>query len=628
MKKSIVYLLLSTVLFVGCREKFLDVTNINDLDESSFLTNEDDLKLAVNAAYCPLAHSGLCGLSWSLHLGTLDDRIWFESVRGEDLLVMNTSSGFSGGHCPFNECYRGIYRCSDIIKNLHNNMIPSAISEEKSYVYEAQLRTLRAMYNFILVTFYRNPYFSNEYRLAEDAMANYGNSDPEYFWDQIDYDLAWATDPAHNLPARQSDWGSADKGRMTTGAAWALWGKVRLWKHYYYYLENDNTDTYTGKLEYSYKYGSGNNEPIIGPISREENLKKAKECFKKVIDMGYALQGENDAETKQDFLNALLSNTTYVSELEGFGGKSYKGENNDESVWEVQFGGIDKGVLIWLPGWMSPGALNYQYFGACGDIGGYRNFEMDPEAYWTFEVPEGNTKAETAGFDRDPRAYATMYFDEAPDHPSDFIDYRPGTIFYRNFNSGKDTKRIVIDPTFSLYKGSMPFATKGIGIKKYNYPQFGAEATLGTMPGAKPPGCDPYNIRLIRFADVLLMYAEACFLSGETGGEGLAALNRVRERAGMQLRSALDEVTIIKERDYELMGEYFRFLDIVRWARDINWYSKINFSQNNSPGYGFKENFEKYTTPDPNIPYRNMYFAIPLDEINKNGGKLVQNPGW
>jgi uncharacterized membrane protein len=90
----------------------------------------------------------------------------------------------------------------------------------------------------------------------------------------------------------------------------------------------------------------------------------------------------------------------------------------------------------------------------------------------------------------------------------------------------------------------------------------------------------------------------------------------------------LDEATIIKERDMELLGENFRYLDIVRWSRDNTWFDAINFSTNLAPGYNFKENFRMYTTADPNIPYRNMYLPIPLKEINKNNGQLKQNPGW
>ena len=623
MKRNVIYLALSMLFLVGCTDKFLDVENHNDLDEGSFFASKNDLQLAVNSAYCPLMHNGFFGRCWLTNFGTLDDRMWFETVV-KDRLQMNTSDGDVKEH--FKDCYRGIFRCSDIIKNLHDGstvrppMIPDVISEKDSYIYEAQLRTLRAMYYFAAVTLFRNPYFYNEKNEPSDPLGFYGNSDPELFWDQIDVDLKWVTDPDPDgkpkLPAHQQDWQPSDRGRMTLGAAWALWGKARLWKHYYYYRER-NVEAYTRK---------DNGEEI----SRAENLKKAKECFAWVINEGrYQLQGQADPpQSQQDFLNALMSNTTYVKTLEGFGGKAYKGIFNDESVWEVVYTGTNRnqgGGGDYLPGWQGAGALNYIYAGLGGS---YRNIEMDPEAYYTYETPEAGSAAANAGFDRDPRAYASMCFDIGPDHLSDPLDYRDGTIWKRNYSSLTDTKLTVAN--FGLYKGQMPFGTKAVGRKKYSYPQYMAEAELKIIPGARPPTMDPYNWRVIRFADVLLMYAEACYLSGSDGnaGSGLDALNRVRTRAGMHKVSDLTPATIIKERDWELMGEVFRFLDIIRWARDAEWYNAINFSQNYTPGNGFKENFEKQTSPDPNIPYRFMYMPMPQEEVDKNGGRLKQNPGW
>jgi hypothetical protein len=351
--------------------------------------------------------------------------------------------------------------------------------------------------------------------------------------------------------------------------------------------------------------------------------------------MGYTLQGLDGgplAVTKQDFLNALLSNSTYVSTLEGFGGKAYKGENNDESVWEVQYGAASKTEYFqnpYLPGWMSPGANNYLYAGTCTGWGGYGNIEYDPSAFWVYDEPAAGTKAKTAGFDRDPRAYASFYMDVNPatTHTEEPLDFRPDATNYgKDFKSGTNSKiNFRNNPTGAIYKGEWPFGTKVLMRKKYSYPQFTSE------DGNFAPNADPFNVRVIRYADVLLMYAEACYLSGSDGtaGSGLAALNRVRARAGMQPATALNEATIIKERDMELMGEGFRYLDIVRWSRSNEWFNAINFCTDLAPGYGFKENFQIYTTSDPNIPYRNMYLPIPLSYCTRAASVGVkQNPGW
>ncbi len=83
------------------------------------------------------------------------------------------------------------------------------------------------------------------------------------------------------------------------------------------------------------------------------------------------------------------------------------------------------------------------------------------------------------------------------------------------------------------------------------------------------------NWRIIRYADVLLMLAEALNETGATG-QAVGFINQVRERAliapldGGISQSDLRQA-IIDERIMELTGEGHRFLDLVRWeiAGDI-----------------------------------------------------------
>ncbi|HSI76110.1 MAG TPA: RagB/SusD family nutrient uptake outer membrane protein [Lunatimonas sp.] len=115
----------------------------------------------------------------------------------------------------------------------------------------------------------------------------------------------------------------------------------------------------------------------------------------------------------------------------------------------------------------------------------------------------------------------------------------------------------------------------------------------------------PLNYRVIRFADVLLMAAEAF---QKTGNDERAKteLNKVRSRVGMSaINSAgaqlLDD--ILQERRLELSGEGFRFFDLVRTGRAS---AEIE---------GFQSN-------------RNELFPIPQVEIDLAGGNWTQNPGY
>jgi starch-binding outer membrane protein, SusD/RagB family len=115
----------------------------------------------------------------------------------------------------------------------------------------------------------------------------------------------------------------------------------------------------------------------------------------------------------------------------------------------------------------------------------------------------------------------------------------------------------------------------------------------------------PLNYRVIRFADVLLMAAEAF---QKTGNDERARteLNKVRSRVGMpSINSSgaqlLDE--ILRERRLELSGEGYRFFDLVRTGRAA----------------AVIEGFQ---------PNKHELFPIPQVEIDLAGGNWSQNPGY
>ena len=549
------------------------------------------LDSAVWECHIPLMGNGLYGLDWFNKFETLSDRVWHENPHGLDKLnIMSDDS-----REVFNDCYRGVYRTSYALKHITNMWETMTIGQQR--LREAQIRSVRAYYYFLLVTLFHNPPYYDETSLPT-INANLPNGNPASFWNKIEADLDFS------IPLLPNSYDGSDepsdirynkKALLTKGAAQALLGKILLWKHYYYYLENNITE------------------------GRAANLDKAKKLFADVINSStYALQGEsNQPASKQDFLNCLISNTTHVTQIEGFDGKVYKGRNNKESVWEIQYGSNNNNAGGWLPGYMWDGAMNYRYFGV--NNSSYLNHEMDPEAFYVYDAPAAGTKAQTAGFDRDPRAYASFYLDQnPPSADGSWMDWREESGYNHLYSSSNNSKRIV--SANKLYRGNMPLGTGALMKKKYSYPSFTA-----FDGGSMPPNCDPFNIRVIRFADVLLMYAEACYLSGSNTTEGLAALNRVRTRAGMQSAAALNEATIIKERDMELMSEGFRYLDIIRWARSASWFNAINFSTNTPIAYRFTEHFRSYTKKDGTNAL--WYLPIPQDALNYTTA-LKQNKSW
>ncbi len=117
---------------------------------------------------------------------------------------------------------------------------------------------------------------------------------------------------------------------------------------------------------------------------------------------------------------------------------------------------------------------------------------------------------------------------------------------------------------------------------------------------------NPNNYRAIRFADVLLMAAEAHNRGGGSDATALEYVNRVRERAGLEfLTSGGSQLTqdIYLERRLELVGEGHHFFDLVRTGRAA---SQID---------GFQTG-------------KHELFPIPEIEIQLAGSRWEQNPGY
>jgi len=460
----------------------------------------------------------------------------------------------------YNTLYLGVFRTSDVLANIER--VRSVINDDAKFnQYKGQLTALRGMYYFYLVTWFNKPIYYDETNVPSNPLVGLKNGTPEQFWDKLEDDLTFAS---ANLPA---SWPEAELGRITKGAADAELGKALLYKHYHYYL----------------RFGKGNTPEAAA------NLIKAKAAFKRVMDSNTYHLIQPVTKNKANYQGALLSNFSYVPIP--VGNNTYAAENNAESVWEIQYNDNNRNQGGYLPGWQWGGNLLYQYYSPLG----YRNFEILPTLWFEYE-----TVGAPAGYDRDPRAHATCYLD------GDTLDWRPVSGMNIPFVSALHAKSIVSN--FKLYTGSVAPPSVAIGLKKYYYPQFNK---LADPNATNPPLSAPFNVRVIRYADVLLMYAEASFqVDADADGSGLAALNLVRDRAGMPFISALTPATIIHERTCELATEGHYYNDIVRWSFDPKFPIDLGNLFNNQ----FKT--------------RNLYFPIPQTDIDANKGALQQNPGW
>lgn len=152
----------------------------------------------------------------------------------------------------------------------------------------------------------------------------------------------------------------------------------------------------------------------------------------------------------------------------------------------------------------------------------------------------------------------------------------------------------------------------------------------------------PLNHIILRYADVLLMYAEACY---ETGDEANARtyVNQIRSRVGLAAITSSGTAlrdAIRNERHLELALENHRIYDIRRWTDDNGEKAICNIMGTNGTFVLWNTNEEtadpyewsnQYESSDKGITFdkdRDLLFPIPLYEITQSNGSIAQNPGW
>ena len=256
-------------------------------------------------------------------------------------------------------------------------------------------------------------------------------------------------------------------------------------------------------------------------------------------------------------------------------------ENNQESVFEIQFNdrqsvtdednpnsnlGNQRGPFFSLPGFPR---------------GGFNDVQMHR---W---VVDEFMQEKTVNNQRDPRLTSTAVF---------------------NFTNEKGpNETILYGTTFTELVGAND---QRVWYRKYLNDHRAGETFEG-----------PINFRVIRFADVLLMYAEALNEVGRTA-EAYQYVDRVRERAGLAKLSVvkpnLSQAAFLRqlmhERVTELTGEDVRWNDLARWGY-FDDAAKLNELKVRDPEFN---NF---------VLGRDKYLPIPQSELDINPN-LVQNPNW
>ncbi len=144
--------------------------------------------------------------------------------------------------------------------------------------------------------------------------------------------------------------------------------------------------------------------------------------------------------------------------------------------------------------------------------------------------------------------------------------------------------------------------------------RFNQKAWVGKHPGLQDNG--PGNIRLLRYADIILLAAEAANELGNVT-KALEYVNMTRKRARGTNTFILKDLTITnkdalrtairRERRSELAMEQHRWFDLQRWGIQNEVMTKVG---------------------KPFVANKHELFPLPQTEIDLGGGSLSQNPGY
>jgi hypothetical protein len=123
------------------------------------------------------------------------------------------------------------------------------------------------------------------------------------------------------------------------------------------------------------------------------------------------------------------------------------------------------------------------------------------------------------------------------------------------------------------------------------------------------------NLRVMRFAEVLLLHAEAAAHNGHEG-EAVSDLNRIRARAGLEEGTWAGEAALMEEIEHQRLLELFfeghRFYDLVRWHDAATVKSILTANKKQGAQY---------------FQAKHKYLPIPQSEVDTNT-ELEQHPLW
>ena len=598
-------LALLTAALPAC--SFLD-TDPQIIPDDGYYNSEQKLIYGLAGVYGVLNSEALYGNYYSLQIANADDLCYFNNYNNSESRPdrYNHSAGTAAIYDTWSKLYEGIKNANRYIEAVEKTEIdPGKLSVDIG-LYIAEARFLRAYYHFLLAqawgdaplrvkaTTSPNP---NDVQMAATPQEQV----LKWCADEIEATIPDLYEPIDNTPSRVSQ------------------------------------TVAQGILARVYLFMAGESVKQIDGLDKKEMYRRAAYWANEVIA---SHKHDLNESYEEIFINMIRDQ--YDTQFH-------------ESMWEAEFLGDRTSATDWTNGRIGDliglrsqsRTTNYSEW-ACNYSYGYYNGSYTLwQLYWENDRTADETASATVidkrltwnlpGYNyRGMNNQKISYKNKAGETVTRYLQqtqsmFKTPWVYNNNFAmpdiEGLDqTIEDAFDPADLVYDPTVMCAVRNAGKWRRETvyeKQMSAKSLYTTI-----------NFPILRYADVLLMYAEAINeYAGAPDDQAKEAIREIRKRAGVKTdesllgdyRSFRDLVR--NERGRELAFEGLRKWDLIRWGTFVE---KMHNAGTNQPTENKYRNvsYTNYASANyANVTARHIYLPIPTKELAVNHA-LRQNPLW
>lgn len=598
-------LALFTAALPAC--SFLD-TDPQIIPDDGYYNSEQKLIYGLAGVYGVLNSEAIYGNYYSLQIANADDLCYFNNYNNSESRPdrYNHSAGTAAIYDTWSKLYEGIKNANRYIEAVEKTEIdPGKLSVDIG-LYIAEARFLRAYYHFLLAQAW------GDVPLRVKATTSPNPNDVQMAATPQEQVLKWCADeieatipdlyePIDNTPSRVSQ------------------------------------TVAQGILARVYLFMAGESVKQIDGLDKKEMYRRAAYWANEVIASHKHDLNESYEEV---FINMIRDQ--YDTQFH-------------ESMWEAEFLGDRTSATDWTNGRIGDliglrsqsRTTNYSEW-ACNYSYGYYNGSYTLwQLYWENDRTADETASATVidkrltwnlpGYNyRGMNNQKISYKNKAGETVTRYLQqtqsmFKTPWVYNNNFAmpdiEGLDqTIENAFDPADLVYDPTVMCAVRNAGKWRRETvyeKQMSAKSLYTTI-----------NFPILRYADVLLMYAEAINeYAGAPDDQAKEAIREIRKRTGVKTdesllgdyRSFRDLVR--NERGRELAFEGLRKWDLIRWGTFVE---KMHNAGTNQPTENKYRNvsYTNYASANyANVTARHIYLPIPTKELAVNHA-LRQNPLW